>query len=318
MAACPNKAKGKVYKMFKSMTSFGRSKLNTADPELEISVEIRSVNSKNLDCSVRLPKQYSYIEQKIRPELVSHGISRGKIDVNIDIADIGSKTKLPVIDHEYVKGYLAALKELRDTYGLKDDISVMSVAADPNVFAEKSSADSPESTEQTEAKITTAVLEALDMALEVYEAGRVREGRALEDDLRLKIDGVSKRIDNIERLSENDISSYRTRLEERLRSVLDEYSVKADEARILTECAIFADRVAIDEEIVRMRTHLKALYGYMNETLPVGRKFDFQLQELGREINTIGSKCSNTDIAAEVVAVKNEFEKLREQIQNVE
>ena len=318
MAVCPNKAKGKVYKMFKSMTSFGRSKLNTADPELEISVEIRSVNSKNLDCSVRLPKQYSYIEQKIRPELVSHGISRGKIDVNIDIADIGSKTKLPVIDHEYVKGYLAVLKELRDTYGLKDDISVMSVAADPNVFAEKSSADSPESTEQTEAKITTAVLEALEMALEVYEAGRVREGRALEDDLRLKIDGVSKRIDNIERLSENDISSYRTRLEERLRSVLDEYSVKADEARILTECAIFADRVAIDEEIVRMRTHLKALYGYMNETLPVGRKFDFQLQELGREINTIGSKCSNTDIAAEVVAVKNEFEKLREQIQNVE
>lgn len=318
MAVCPNKAKGKVYKMFKSMTSFGRSKLNTADPELEISVEIRSVNSKNLDCSVRLPKQYSYIEQKIRPELVSHGISRGKIDVNIDIADIGSKTKLPVIDHEYVKGYLAAFKELRDTYGLKDDISVMSVAADPNVFAEKSSADSPESTEQTETKITTAVLEALDMALEVYEAGRVREGRALEDDLRLKIDGISKRIDNIERLSENDISSYRTRLEERLRSVLDEYSVKADEARILTECAIFADRVAIDEEIVRMRTHLKALYGYMNETLPVGRKFDFQLQELGREINTIGSKCSNTDIAAEVVAVKNEFEKLREQIQNVE
>ncbi|MCI5513824.1 MAG: YicC family protein [Clostridia bacterium] len=304
--------------MFKSMTSFGRSKLNIADPELEISVEIRSVNSKNLDCSVRLPKQYSYIEQKIRPELVSHGISRGKIDVNIDIADIGSKTKLPVIDHEYVKGYLAALKELRDTYGLKDDISVMSVAADPNVFAEKSSADSPESTEQTEAKITTAVLEALDMALEVYEAGRVREGRALEDDLRLKIDGISKRIDNIERLSENDISSYRTRLEERLRSVLDEYSVKADEARILTECAIFADRVAIDEEIVRMRTHLKALYGYMNESLPVGRRFDFQLQELGREINTIGSKCSNTDIAAEVVAVKNEFEKLREQIQNVE
>lgn len=318
MAVCPNKAKGKVYKMFKSMTSFGRSKLNIADPELEISVEIRSVNSKNLDCSVRLPKQYSYIEQKIRPELVSHGISRGKIDVNIDIADIGSKTKIPVIDHEYVKGYLAALKELRDTYGLKDDISVMSVAADPNVFAEKSSADSPESAEETEAKITAAVLEALDMALDMYEAGRVREGRALEDDLRLKIDGISKRVDNIERLSENDISSYRTRLEERLRSVLEEYSVKADEARILTECAIFADRVAIDEEIVRMRTHLKALYGYMNESLPVGRRFDFQLQELGREINTIGSKCSNTDIAAEVVAVKNEFEKLREQIQNVE
>lgn len=318
MAVCPNKAKGKVYKMFKSMTSFGRSKLNIADPELEISIEIRSVNSKNLDCSVRLPKQYSYIEQKIRPELVSHGISRGKIDVNIDIADIGSKTKLPVIDHEYVKGYLAALKELRDTYGLKDDISVMSVAADPNVFAEKSSADSSESAEETEAKITAAVLEALDMALDMYEAGRVREGRALEDDLRLKIDGISKRVDNIERLSENDISSYRTRLEERLRSVLEEYSVKADEARILTECAIFADRVAIDEEIVRMRTHLKALYGYMNESLPVGRRFDFQLQELGREINTIGSKCSNTDIAAEVVAVKNEFEKLREQIQNVE
>lgn len=318
MAVCPNKAKGKVYKMFKSMTSFGRSKLNIADPALEISVEIKSVNSKNLDCSVRLPKQYSYIEQKIRPELVSHGISRGKIDVNIDIADVGSKVKLPVIDHEYVKGYLAALKELRDTYGLKDDISVMSVAADPNIFAEKSSADSSDNAAETEARITSAVLEALDMALEVYEAGRAREGRALEDDLRLKIDGISKRIDNIEKLSENDISSYRTRLEERLRCVLDEYSVKADEARILTECAIFADRVAIDEEIVRMRTHLKALYGYMNESLPVGRKFDFQLQELGREINTIGSKCSNTDIAAEVVAVKNEFEKLREQIQNVE
>lgn len=297
--------------MFKSMTAFGRGK-KTLDGK-EISVEIRSVNSKTLDCSVKLPREYSYIEEYIRPRLAAFGISRGKIDISISILASETKGATVKLDEAYAESYINALRELAEKFGLADDISVMRVAANRDIFIVgegESEADMEKTAEN--------VLSVLDEALEIYDGARSREGQALMNDIKQKLDGISERVNEIEQISVTDIASYRKRLEEKLRRVLDEYSVKADEQRILTECAIFADRVAIDEEIVRMRTHISALHALTEQDQPVGRRFEFLLQELNREINTTGSKCSNTDIASLVVSVKAEIEKIREQIQNVE
>lgn len=297
--------------MFKSMTAFGRAK-RMLDGK-EISVEIRSVNSKTLDCSVKLPKEYSYIEEHIRPRLALFGISRGKLDITVGVTATESRGVTVKLDEAYAESYINALRELARKFGLADDISVMQVAANSDIFI-VGEGESEEDAERT----AENVLSVLDEALEMFVDARSREGEALMRDIEKKLDGISERVDIIERLSAADIASYGKRLEERLRRVLDEYSVKADEQRILTECAIFADRVAVDEEIVRMRTHIGALHALTGQEGPVGRRFEFLLQELNREINTTGSKCSNTDIAAEVVSVKAEIEKIREQIQNVE
>lgn len=297
--------------MFKSMTAFGRAK-RLVDGK-EISVEVRSVNSKTLDCSVKLPREYSYIEERIRPRLAAFGISRGKVDITVGITASESRGATVRLDGAYAESYIKALRELAERFGLTDDISVMQVAANRDIFIVGEG-----ESEEEAARTAENVLSVLDEALEMFNGARAREGEALMKDIEKKLDGISERADTIERLSAADIASYRKRLEERLRRVLDEYSVKADEQRILTECAIFADRVAVDEEIVRMRTHIGALHALTKQDAPVGRRFEFLLQELNREINTTGSKCSNTDIAAEVVSVKAEIEKIREQIQNVE
>lgn len=297
--------------MFKSMTAFGRGK-KILDGK-EISVEIKSVNSKALDCSVKLPREYSYIEEYIRPRLAEFGISRGKIDITIGMLASESKGVTVKLDEAYAESYINALRELAQKFGLADDISVMQVAANRDIFI----VGEGESEDDT-AKTVENVLSVLDEALQIYDGARSREGEALMNDIRQKLDGISEHVNAIEQISLTDIASYGKRLEEKLRRVLDEYSVKADEQRILTECAIFADRVAIDEEIVRMRTHISALHALTQQDQPVGRRFEFLLQELNREINTTGSKCSNTDIAALVVSVKAEIEKIREQIQNVE
>ena len=294
----------------RSMTAFGRARRVISGKE--ITVEIKSVNYKGLDCSVRLPRAYGFAEEAIRPALSKAGISRGKIDVNIDVQLIeGAGVKLS-LDKEYARNYIELLGVLCDEFGLKDDISVMRVAQNKDIFLATKSDD------ENEEQMTSDILSVLAEAVSVLSAGRLREGAALESDIRLKIEGMKATVDKIEELSLRDISSYRTRLEERLRRVLDEFSVKADEARILTECAIFADKVSVDEEIVRLRTHLDSFIRFFAEKEPVGRRMDFLTQEINREINTIGSKCSNSDITALVVILKNETEKIREQVQNIE
>ena len=297
--------------MFRSMTAFGRGKKTIGGKE--ITVEIKSVNSKTLDCFVKLPREYSYIEEHVRPYLVSHGVVRGKVDVSISILSLSSAGVTLTLDEAYTKSYIEALRKLASDYGLTDDISVMKVAANRDIFV-VNDGESEEDMKNT----TENVLSVLSEALDCFNLAREREGASLLCDISAKVDGIEERVEKIDRLSAADIGGYRQRLEERLRRVLDEYSVKADEQRILTECAIFADKVAVDEEVVRMRTHIASLRALMQESAPVGRRIDFLLQEFNREINTTGSKCSNTDIAAEVVAVKAELEKIREQIQNVE
>lgn len=292
-----------------SMTAFGRARQTRAGKD--ITVEIKSVNNRYLDCSVRTPRAYAFLEEKIKPYLLAAGISRGKVEVSISIDTVDSPGMTVMLDEAYAASYIAALEQLRDKFGLKDDISVMRLAANREIFT----VHAPE--EDLEAD-WAAVSVVLDEAIAAFLAGRAAEGARLERDLRAKLAAIGTIVDRIEAMSAEDIAAYHDRLLARLQTVLAENHVTVEESRILTECAIFADRVAVDEELVRLRSHFAAFDEIATSTEPAGRKLDFLMQEMNREINTIGSKCSNAEIAHMVVEVKSELEKIREQIQNLE
>ena len=293
--------------MLKSMTAYGRSSYTNG--EKEITVEIKSVNNRFLDCSVRLPRSLSYLEDKIKKEISARGISRGKLEVNVTVS--GDSELTVALDKEFVHAYLDALYSLRDEFGLADDISVMTVARNNEVFTMKR----PEKDEEKEWNDLSA---ALGGAIDEFIKMRENEGKNLANDILGKLDVCRGYAKKIGEMSEKDIKGYRTRLEERLRQVLSDNRVTVDENRILTECAIFADRVAVDEELVRLESHFGAFSEFIKAEEPVGRKLDFLLQEMNRETNTVGSKCADNEITRIVVELKSELEKIREQIQNVE
>lgn len=295
--------------MIRSMTGFGRCRETVSG--LDITVEIRSVNSRFFDCSVKLSRAHAYLEERIKPYLQSKGISRGKVDVwiGIEVLDSGSVDIVP--DEGYLRGYLDALYTLRDTYGLRDDISVMTVARNSDIFLVKK----PEENIERDWAIVSTVLE---KATDAFLSVREREGESLAVDLRGKMEQIRATVDEIERLSADDIAHYRDRLAQRIREALADNQITPDESRLLTECAIHADKVAVDEELVRLRTHFQAFEEILDSDEPVGRKLDFLMQEMNREINTTGSKCNDAKIAQLVVDVKCGLEKIREQIQNLE
>lgn len=296
--------------MIKSMTAFGRARETVGGKD--ITVELKSVNSRFFDCSVRLPKAFSYLEEKIRPYLQAYGkISRGKLDVSVGIDVIDTPGIKISIDEGYAAGYIAALRRLRDEFGLKDDISVMSVAQNRDIFVTAA----PEDNAEREWEDVRSVL---DKALKIFSEGRAREGNNLENDLKVKINTLRAYADEIGKRSRENTSAYRVKLEERLREMLSDNKLTFDESRILTECAIFADRVAIDEELVRLASHFDGFTAILDSGEPAGRRLDFLVQEINREANTIGSKCSDAAIARTVVDMKCEIEKIREQIQNIE
>ena len=295
--------------MIRSMTAFGRARSTIGGKD--ITVEIRSVNNRFFDCSVKLPRAFSFLEEKIKPYLQANGVSRGKVDVFIGIDVIDSPDVAITIDEGYARSYINALRSLGESFGLKDDISVMSVAQNRDLFIIKKPEDDAE-------RDWADVSSVLSDALASFIDGRAREGANIENDLRAKINNISDMVDNIEKLSLSDIDNHKQRLEAKLREVLADNNITFDENRILTECAIFADRVAIDEELVRLRSHFDGFEEILKSNEPVGRKLDFLVQELNRETNTIGSKCQNSSIARLVVDVKCELEKIREQIQNIE
>lgn len=295
--------------MMRSMTAFGRARQSVNGKD--ITVELRSVNSRYLDCSVKLPRAFSYLEEKIKPYLQSRGISRGKLDVWIGVEVTESQGVEIQIDHAYAEGYLRALHDLRDTFGLADDISVMQVARNPEVFKIKKPEEDAESDWQD-------LLSVLSEAVDAFLAAREAEGLNIQRDLCEKVENIRRITETIKALSEQDVVSYGEKLKARLTQMLSDNKIAIDEARILTECAIFADRVTIDEELVRLHSHFDAFLGMLAAGEPVGRKIDFLIQEMNRETNTIGSKCSNAEIAHLVVDVKTEIEKIREQIQNIE
>lgn len=295
--------------MIHSMTGFGRCRM-TVDG-LDVLAEIKSVNSRYLDCNVRISRDFSHLEPQIKPFLQASGISRGKVDVTITVERTENGDGGVTLDETYLRGYLDALHHLRDTYGLRDDISVMTVAQNPLLFR---SAKPEEDVERDWSRVRTV----LDEAVKQFLAVRRREGDALVADLREKIARIGETVERIEALSACDVATYRERLAERIREALADNQITPDESRLLTECAIHADKIAVDEELVRLRTHIGAFLAKFDAKTPVGRELDFLLQEMNREINTTGSKCANAEVAGLVISVKCELEKIREQIQNLE
>jgi len=295
--------------MIKSMTAFGRARQTVGGKD--ITVEIKSVNNRFFDCSAKLPRAFSFLEERVKPYLQTKGITRGKVDVFVSIDVIDTPDAAIAIDESYAGAYIAALRRLGDAYGLRDDISVMTVAQNRDIFIVKKP---DEDVERDWADLSCV----LDEAVDKFISGRIREGGNIQADLISKVDAIRQRVDKIEKLSEEDALTYREKLEARLREMLSDNRLVFDENRILTECAVFADRIAIDEELVRLRSHFDGFEEILRSDEPVGRRLDFLVQEINRETNTIGSKCQNASIAKLVVDIKCEIEKIREQIQNIE
>ena len=295
--------------MTKSMTAYGRARGTVAGKD--ITVEIKSVNNRFFDCSVKLPRAYSFLEERVKPHLSSRAIARGKVDVFVSIDVVDSPEANIALDAGYAEKYIAVLRELGERFSLADDISVMSVAQNRDIFIQLKPEEDMESD-------WNALRSVLDVAIDSFVAAREREGANIARDLLAKIDKIEGIVAEIDELSQKDTTTYRQRLEERLRDMLADNRIVFDENRILTECAIFADKIAIDEELVRLRSHFGAFRANFESDEPVGRRLDFLTQELNREINTIGSKASNSAITQRVVDVKCELEKIREQIQNLE
>ena len=297
--------------MLKSMTAFGRARAVSASGAKDITAEIKSVNSRFLDCTVRLPRAYSFLEEKIKTYLTERGIVRGKIEVYIGIDVLEQDGMEIALDGALAQSYLTALYALRDRFGLRDDISVMSVAANRDLFLVKK----PDDDMERDWEDIRAVLSA---AIDSFLAAREREGENLKTDILAKAHKIKACAAQVKTLSEADIDGYKTKLDTRIHQLLENYTIQIDEQRILTEVAIFADRAAIDEELVRLNSHFSALSEILDSPEPAGRKLDFLLQEMNRETNTIGSKANNAAIARLVVDMKSELEKIREQIQNIE
>ena len=295
--------------MIRSMTGFGRCR-DTVDG-LDITVEIKSVNSRYFECATKISRTCGYLEERVKPYLQSRGVARGKVDVWINVERVDTGSTEVAIDEGYLRGYLAALCRLRDEFGLRDDISVMTVARTPDVLIAKKP---EEDVERDWARVSSV----LERATDAFLASREREGEGLVRDLRLKAAQIVKLVGEIEELSAADVASYRERLAQRIREALGDNQITPDENRLLTECALHADKVAVDEELVRLRTHFDALEQILESDEPIGRKLDFLLQEMNREINTTGSKCNDAAIAQRVVEAKCALEKIREQIQNLE
>ena len=295
--------------MLRSMTAFGRAVGSAGGKNFVC--EIKSVNNRYLDCSVKLPRAYGFLEEKIIGFIRGSGISRGKIEVYIGIEVTESLGAAIEPDYSYAEAYISALKGLRDRFGLSDDISTMSVAQNRDLFIVKK----PE--EDTE-KDWEDLLPVLSEAFCRYNASREKEGAHLREDLLIKKENLQELTAQISVLSERNIASYREKLESRLRQTLDGLDIQFDANRILTECALFADKIAVDEELVRLASHFIAFDEAMNSSQPVGRRLDFLLQEMNREVNTVGSKSNDAEIAGLVVEAKCELEKIREPIQNLE
>ena len=292
--------------MVKSMTGYGRAEdtLNGCT----ITVELRSVNNRYLDCNVRMPRLYLFAEETIKGR-VQNTISRGKVDVFVTLDMTGGEQVQVSVNQPLADGYYAALTQLAERYGLSKDISVSLLSRFPDVLlAEKAEED----VEQRAQDICSV----LDRALADFDQMRTREGARLEADVLSRADRIEELVSLVEERSPQTVSEYRAKLEARMKEVLE--NTQLDPARILTEAAIFADKVAVDEETVRLRSHIGQLRHMLEQGGATGRKLDFLIQEFNREANTIGSKCSDIDIARYVVDIKAEIEKIREQVQNIE
>lgn len=292
--------------MIKSMTGYGGAKGSVEG--LDISIELKSVNNRYLDTSVRLPRSFLFAEDGIKAAVQRH-ISRGKVDVFVSIDSSAAGDMTVKINQPLLKGYIDAVNSIANEYGLPNDMTAMSVCRFPDVL-------SVEKKDMDAEAITSGIIAIAEQALEDFDSMRLREGEKLRDDVLSKLGTIESLVSVVEQESPKTLADYRARLESKMAEVLG--SAGIDENRILAEAAIFADRIAVDEETVRLRSHMSQLKTMISGNSPTGRKIDFLIQEFNREANTIGSKCQNSHIAHVVVDLKSEIEKIREQIQNIE
>ncbi len=293
-------------KLIKSMTGYGRATKTLHGRE--ITVELRSVNNRYLDCTVKLPRSFSFAEEAVK-QMVKASVSRGKVDVFVSVVTQAAEDVQVSLNVPVLEGYLKAMRAMVETYGVRDEITTASLSRLPEVFlVEKPEADQEE--------LKADLLAVVEMALAAYDTMRTVEGGALEADLRSRKATILSLVEQVEAGNPQTVADYRARLEAKMREVLENTAI--DESRILTEAAIFADKVAVDEETVRLRSHLSQMEEMLTTGGATGRKLDFLLQEMNREANTIGSKCTDVRLARVVVDIKAELEKIREQTQNIE
>lgn len=292
--------------MIRSMTGYGR------DQQLlhgrSITVEIRSVNHRYFEFSCRAPRGCAFLEDRLKRALQS-AISRGKVEVALTLQTVESRNTSVAVDHALAGQYITALRALGEEYSLPDDLTLSTICRLPDIFTLCRG-------EEDEEELAADVLLVLQNALRQFVAMRETEGERLKADVLSRLVTMEEHLTFVEERSPQTVAEYRARLTAKLTELLN--GAVPDENRILTEAAIVADRLAVDEETVRLRSHFAQLRKILESTEPVGRKLDFLVQEMNRETNTIGSKCSDTAIAGHVVEMKSEIEKIREQIQNIE
>ncbi len=289
-----------------SMTGYGSAKGSVEGQE--ITVELKSVNNRYLDCSVRLPRNFLFAEDTVK-QAVSAGVSRGKVDVFVSAQASQDSGTVVSVNEDLARGYRDAVSHIAETLGLESGLNAFNIARFPDVLA-------VERRELDKDKAAAALSEITAKAVEEFNAMREREGERLRRDMLGKLETIEGLVSVVEERSPQTVKEYRERLEARLRDILADRSL--DEQRVITEAAIFADRTAVDEETVRLRSHIAQFRTMLEEGSPIGRKMDFLVQEFNRESNTIGSKCSDASLAKVVVDLKSEIEKIREQLQNVE
>ena len=292
--------------MVKSMTGYGRARQERNGRN--ITVEVRSVNNRYLDCTVKMPRAYIFAEDAMKA-LVQKYISRGKVDVFVTVDAVTADQTVVQVNEPLARSYYQALSRLREMFSLEDELSASTLARFPDVLAVTKAEEDLE-------MISADICVVLEEALTAHRQMRSVEGEKLFSDIAGRADTIESVVAKVEERSPQTVSEYRARLEAKMREVLQ--STTIDESRILTEAAIFADKIAVDEETVRLRSHLSQLRTMLSGDEPVGRKLDFLIQEVNRECNTIGSKCNDLTIARDVVNMKAEVEKIREQVQNIE
>lgn len=292
--------------MIKSMTGFGR-----ASKEIDgyvITVELKSVNHRYFEFNCRLPRQYGFVEDKLK-SFINSRVSRGKVDCFLTIEALNTDDANVVVNHTLASAYINALKEIADTYELKEDFGAASISRYPDVLVVKKA-------EEDEEKIWSYIKSAADEAIEKFIEMRAAEGAKMKEDVLSRSNYILDCVSFIEERSPQTVKEYNDKLIARVHELLGDVSL--DEGRILQEVAVFADKVAVAEETVRLRSHIEQLHSFLESEEAIGRKMDFLVQEMNREANTIGSKANDVDIARKVVDIKAEIEKIREQIQNIE
>ena len=295
--------------MVKSMTGYGRGELSFEDG-VQLTVELRAVNNRYLDCTVKMPRAYIFAEDAMKARVQKSAV-RGKVDIFVTIVRGCGDDMVVTVNEELAKSYIDALYKLHDLGGgkVRREYYATDLARFPDVLTVEKAEEDPE-------QMKGRLLSVLDLALEDFNAMRTTEGGRLAEDVLGRADTIEKLLGEVEERSPQTVNDYRTRLEAKMREVLQ--NTQIDEARLLTEAAIFADKVAVDEETVRLHSHLGQLRELLGTGGAVGRKLDFLIQEFNREANTIGSKCSDVEITRRVVDMKAEIEKIREQVQNLE